>query len=89
MYGVESEAVSLRTDDGFEPFFARCEPSLRAALVSRFGPEAGRKAAAEALGNVAAPWLRAAIGTPDGYLALGDHDPDTLPVSVAVLPVTG
>lgn len=44
---------------------------------------------AYATGDPAAPWLRAAIGTPDGYLAIGDgdHDPESLPVSVAVLPV--
>lgn len=69
MHGVESEAVSPRTDQGFEPFFARCEPSLRAALVSRFGPELGREAAAEALGYGWQHWDRvAAMDNPAGYL---------------------
>lgn len=61
--------MSLRTDQGFEPFFARSEPSLRAALVSRFGPQLGREAAAEALGYAWQHWDRvAAMDNAPGYL---------------------
>jgi RNA polymerase sigma factor (sigma-70 family) len=45
--------------EGFEDFFLRCEPRVRAALTARYGPEHGRDAAAEALAWAYEHWDRA------------------------------
>ncbi len=69
MHGVESQPVSRTGGSGFEPFFVRCEPALRGALVSRFGPELGREAAAEALSYGWQQWARVGeMENPAGYL---------------------
>ena len=54
---------------GFEDFFRSTEPVLRAALVSTFGPETGREAAAEALLYPWRNWDRIGnLDNPAGYL---------------------
>ena len=56
-------------DQVFSEFMAATEPGLRRALVSGFGPEIGREAAAEALEYGWEHWTRvASLKNPAGYL---------------------
>ncbi len=59
----------------FELFFNSIEPGLRAALVTKFGPDRGRDAAAEALGYGWRNWDRVStLENPAGYLyRVGDR----------------
>ena len=56
-------------DEGFDGFFAAAEPSLRRALVARYGLDRGREATAEALAWGFEHWDRLrAMENPTGYL---------------------
>lgn len=61
--------------DRFELFFADAEPRLRAALVSKYGGDLGREAAAEALTYGWHHWHRVEpMENPAGYLyRVGDR----------------
>ena len=62
------EAEGQATPD-FEGFFRSTEPALRAALVSTFGSEIGREAAAEALVYAWRNWGRVKdLDNPAGFL---------------------
>ena len=55
--------------DEFARFFAEVEPSLRRALVARYGSDRGREATAEALAYAWEHWPRVqAMERPIGYL---------------------
>ncbi len=56
-------------NEGFDGFFAVAEPSLRRALVARYGLDRGREATAEALAWGFEHWDRLrAMENPTGYL---------------------
>jgi len=55
--------------EGFDGFFAAAEPSLRRALVARYGLDRGREATADALAWGFEHWDRLrAMENPTGYL---------------------
>ncbi len=65
---METTTVSDRSDE-FTVFLAEKEPHLRRGLISRYGPEVGRDAAAEALAYGWEHWERLReMRNPAGYL---------------------
>jgi len=61
--------VVAGVDEGFDGFFAAAEPSLRRALVARYGFDRGREATAEALAWGFEHWDRLQdMENPTGYL---------------------
>ena len=61
--------VAEGLDEGFDGFFAAAEPSLRRALVARYGFDRGREATAEALAWGFEHWDRLrTMENPTGYL---------------------
>lgn len=53
---------------GFRDFFTSSEPTIRRALIGRFGPDLGREAAAESFAVVWKSWGRVStMANPSGY----------------------
>lgn len=66
---IDEQPVDAVTLVSFDDFFRSFEPVLSRALAAGFGFEAGRDAAAEALGYAWRNWPRVStMGNPQGYL---------------------
>jgi DNA-directed RNA polymerase specialized sigma24 family protein len=66
---IDEQPVDAVTVVSFDDFFRSFEPVLSRALAAGFGFEAGRDAAAEALGYAWQNWARvSAMDNPEGYM---------------------